>query len=145
MNNAAHAVRARIQDGVEVLLDVAVPAAHAVRATVVPTRIRVGPFMYTVTRAPSVDSRHLFAETDNVLREIHLSKTARPAETAVSVLHELMHTAWNVYGLSTFEIKDLSQEQIVDCLSTGLAQVLGDIGLWPREIVLEDEGQPGGV
>ena len=120
-------------------------AAHATRATVIPTRIRVGPYTYKVMKDKTLDLEGVFGRTNNILREIHLSVTGDAVETAITLLHELTHAAWEVYGLAGIELKDMTAEQVVRCLSNGLAQVLGDIGLWPREIVLEDEGQPGGV
>ena len=102
-----------------------------------PLEIRIGPHRYTLMREAQVESRQRWGETDSNLREIRFGTLAHPRQLSVTALHELMHAVWAVYGDAT--LSDSQEEHTIAAMSTGLAQVMQDLGLWPEEIKLAGE------
>jgi hypothetical protein len=105
----------------------------------IPSVIRVGPLNYKVMRAAHVTTRNRWGETDNNLREMRFGSDTDPQRMSITVLHEIMHAVWNVYGSDEFFKVNDPEEEVICSMAMGLSQVLVDLGLWPSEMKLEGE------
>src|SRR3990167_11245539 len=99
---------------------------------VVPPAVKVGPLRYTISFAPDVGHRGAWGECNSGLRTIELDTSIPPQQAPVTLLHELMHAVWQVYGRHD-DTPEL-EERVIGDLAMGLAQVLQDIGWWPTEL-----------
>lgn len=89
-----------------------------------PKSAQVGPFRYEIA-ADVVMPDGLVGETDHRQRSIVLAKNYRLEEQSVTLLHEIIHAADEVFKAGL-------DERQVAVLSCGLAQALGSMGAWPE-------------
>ncbi len=100
---------------------------------VLPRRVQVGPYWYSLRRDPGVDAAQRYAETNHhPVREIVFAPSTGELDIPDTFLHELIHIVEAVYATPL-------QEEQVKRLSHGLTQALQSAGLMPERAVLEGE------
>lgn len=91
--------------------------------------MRVGPYMYSVEWDSSLSREGLYGEHEPMKRVIRLNPGSTVHEAEQTLIHELMHAAVDVSGISGFfgrEGFSPTEEDIVRLVSPVMYQVLID-------------------
>lgn len=93
----------------------------------IPKKLKIGGFIYRVERDINVaDHSNSFGTTVNGKQVINVTNDVPLQKQEQTLIHEILHAIWFVYGLKEAGFKPDQQENIVDALSQGLYQVLKD-------------------
>ncbi|MCH7577393.1 MAG: hypothetical protein IH822_06320 [Chloroflexi bacterium] len=90
-----------------------------------PESIQVGPFRYGVSAEQKLEGDR-WGHCDANWRIITLAKDMPPRQQSVTLLHEIIHAADDVFNI------DLKEHQ-VQVLAHSLAQALSSMGAWPEK------------
>jgi hypothetical protein len=89
-----------------------------------PKRVKVGPFTYQIKTVPGLlDERHIYGECDSRKHEISISDEMTGPLTAETLIHELMHAAWETGSIG---IEGLTEEKVIRILATQFAAIIRD-------------------
>lgn len=95
----------------------------------IPEQVKVGGVTYSIKRsAATAVASDCWGNTSHHKQFINIDSDAQDDRQSETMLHELLHCAAQVSGLSQF-ITDkniLTEEQIVNCLSSALYQIIVD-------------------
>lgn len=94
-------------------------AAHMSK---LPKSIKVGPFDFAIVRISQDVADRLREDGDIDGYTIHIGKGQKGARLADTVLHEINHAIYRVWGLSDTD----DEERTVTAMSTGLICVMRD-------------------
>lgn len=105
-----------------------------------PSEVRIGGKTFALHRSHTTSGNGNWGETDHFNHEMRFSPDCHPKQMANTFWHEVLHAAWNMYGL-----KDLTdnEERIVTALANGIVQVAQDLGLFPEKLWLAGEVPDG--
>lgn len=93
----------------------------------IPKKLKIGGFIYKISRDTNVaDHSSSFGTTINGRQVINITRDVPFQKQEQTLLHEILHAVWFVYGLKEAGYKSEQQEHIVDALSHGIYQVLKD-------------------
>ena len=100
----------------------------------VPTSIKVGYRTYSVSLMDHWEStdKQAFGRCDNNGGRIELDAHMDAPKAANTLLHELMHAVWYVWGMD----RKVEEEPAVTIMSNGLTTIMRDnpaFGEWTRE------------
>ena len=96
--------------------------------------VRVGAITFTVRRTDRLVTDGNLGETRTTDGEILLRTVQNPETTAITFLHEILHTISYDRHLG-----DALTEPVVDSLANGLAAVLQDLGWMPKRLLLAED------
>ncbi len=103
------------------------------RPFVLPRRVQVGPYWYSLRRDVGVDAANRDAETNHhPVREIVFARSTKELENPDTFIHEVIHAIEKAY------VMPLKEEQVTR-LAHGLTQALQSAGLLPERIALEGD------
>ena len=102
------------------------------RVYILPKNVEVGPYKYRLLRTEEADSDTRWAFTSYLRRVIGFGLLCNERELPGSLIHELVHTAADAYGVKL-------EEKEVGALANGITQALTSLGLLPDTMHLWGE------
>lgn len=95
--------------------------------TKIPKKIKVGPFEYAVEllHGGQANAENVFGKANHNQRKIILADDNSEQQQKNTLLHEVIHAVWRVWGMDFQHEKD-TEEQVVTVLANGLHTVMLD-------------------
>ena len=97
-----------------------------------PESVEIGPYRYRFLRTDEADADHRWAFVSYSRHLIGFGLLCNEREMPNSLVHELLHTVADAYGVEL-------EEGQVKALANGLTQALTNLELLPQTMCLKDE------